>query len=59
MASKMAVSIIYNWYITLIKCVSSYSQNAHNSKFSVLGDTLQLTVTYFQNGPFSRALNLI
>ena len=52
----MAVSIIYNLHITLIKCLSSYSQNAHNSKFSVFEDTFQLTVTYFQNGTFSRAL---
>ena len=56
MASKMAVSIIYNLHITSIKCLSSYSQNAHNSKFSFLDDIFQLTVTFFQNGPFSRAL---
>ena len=56
MASKMAVSIIYNLHITSIKCLSSYNQNAHNSKFSFLDDTFQFTVTYFQNGPFSRAL---
>ena len=55
MASKMAVSIIYNLHITAIKCLSSYSKNAHNSMFSVLEDTFQLT-DYFQNGPFSRAL---
>ena len=46
MASKMAVSIIYNLHITPIKCLSSYSQNAHKSKFSGLEDTFQLTVTY-------------
>ena len=56
MASKMAVSIIYKLHITPIKGLSSYNQNAHNSKFSVIEDTFQLTVTYFQNGPFSRAL---
>ena len=46
MASKMAVSIIYNLHITPLKCLSSYRQNAHNSKFSVLEDTFQLTVTF-------------
>ena len=39
MASKMAASIIYNLHITPIKCLSSYSKNAHNSMFSVLEDT--------------------
>ena len=55
MASKMAVSIIYNLLITpIIKCLSSYSKTAHtcNSVFSVLEDTFQLTDLF----PFSRAL---
>ena len=43
MTSKMAVSIIYNLHITPIECLSSYSKNAHNSMFSVLEDTFQLT----------------
>ena len=49
MASKTAFNIIYNLHITPIK-------NVHNSKFSVLKDTFQSTVTDFQNGPFSRSL---
>ena len=43
MAPKMAVSIIYTLRITPIKCLSSYSKNVHNSMFSVLEDTFQLT----------------
>ena len=43
MASKMAVSIIYNVRITPIKCLSSYRKNAHNLMFSVLEDTFQIT----------------
>ena len=43
MAPKMAVSIIYNLHITPIKCLSSYSKKAHNSMFSFLEDTFQLT----------------
>ena len=43
MESKMAVNIIYNLHIAPIKCFSSYSKNAHNSMFSVLEDTFQLT----------------
>ena len=43
MVSKMAVSIIYNLHITPIKCLSSCSKIAHNSVFSVLENTFQLT----------------
>ena len=58
MASKMAVSIIRNLHNTPIKCLSSYSKNAHNSVFSVLEDTFQLTDLFpkFDILTFSRAL---
>ena len=46
MASKMAESIIYNLHNTPIKCLSSYSKNAHNSMFSVQHKNLKLITDF-------------